>query len=99
MLGEGPCTSKDGIPRGTLDLQGLHPSDGGGAVDLHGWRPILVHGRRSSLAGQGAAERWRRMWCGTGWGRNRRWGLGAGGDDVQGVIHKSLITWANGGRG
>ena len=25
-------------------------------------------------------------------------GLGAGGDEVQGVIHKSVITWANGGR-
>ena len=65
-----------------LHLQGLRPPDGGGIVDLHGWRPVLVHGRRSSLAGQGAAEHWRRMWCGTGWGRNRGWGLGAGGDDV-----------------
>ena len=26
-------------------------------------------------------------------------GLGAGGDEVQGVIHKSVIIWANGGRG
>ena len=85
-----PSGGRIGAP---LDL------DGGGALDLHGRRPILVHGRWSSLAGQGAAERWRWMWCGTGWGRNRGWGLGTGGDDVQGVIHKSLITWANGGKG
>ena len=52
----------------------------------------MVHGRRSGEALE-ADEVRRRL------GEKQGRGLGAGGDEVQGVIHKSVIIWANGGRG
>ena len=52
----------------------------------------MVHGRRSGEALEADEVRRRRL------GEKQGRGLGAGGDEVQGVIHKSVITWANGGR-
>ena len=67
--------------------------DGGGALDLHGRRPVLVHGRRSCEVLEADEVRRRRL------EEKQGRGLGVGGDEVPGVIHKSVIIWANGGRG
>ena len=53
VLGEGPAPPGAGSHKGPWTSRGCVPLMAEGAVDLHGRRPVLVHGRQSSLAGQG----------------------------------------------